>query len=218
MKRILWVSSNLHGVTSHSQSIAQRVVDELKSRIPDAEVVVRDVANQPLPHAGAGFVTGRRLPYGEHNADQAEAIAASDVLVAELQAADVVVVTAPMHNFGVPSALKAWIDQIVRPGVAFTYSATGPVGLLRGKKVTFVLASGGIYSEGPMRAFDFQEPYLRAVFSFIGMDDIRVVRIEGVALGEAALARAVAKAHAQVDQVVRELLPIDGSPAERVAA
>ena len=218
MKRILWVSSNLHGVTWHSQSIAQRVVDELKSRIPDAEVVVRDVANQPLPHAGAGFVTGRRLPYGEHNADQAEAIAASDVLVAELQAADVVVVTAPMHNFGVPSALKAWIDQIVRPGVAFTYSATGPVGLLRGKKVIFVLASGGIYSEGPMRAFDFQEPYLRAVFSFIGMDDIRVVRIEGVALGDVALARGVAKAHAQVDQVVRELLPIDESPAERVAA
>ena len=69
-----------------------------------------------------------------------------------------------------------------------------------------------------MRAFDFQEPYLRAVFSFIGMDDIRVVRIEGVALGDVALARAVAKAHAQVDQVVRELLPIDGSPAERVAA
>ncbi|TMG94614.1 MAG: hypothetical protein E6H71_13855, partial [Betaproteobacteria bacterium] len=167
---------------------------------------------------GAGFVTGRRLPYGEHNADQAEAIAASDVLVAELQAADVVVVTAPMHNFGVPSALKAWIDQIVRPGVAFTYSATGPVGLLRGKKVIFVLASGGIYSEGPMRAFDFQEPYLRAVFSFIGMDDIRVVRIEGVALGDVALARGVAKAHAQVDQVVRELLPIDESPAERVAA
>ena len=218
MKRILWVSSNLHGVPSHSQSIAQRVVDELKSRIPDAEVVVRDVANQPLPHAGAAFVTGRRLPSGEHNADQAEAIAASDVLVAELQAADVVVVSAPMHNFGVPSALKAWIDQIVRPGVTFTYSATGPVGLLRGKKVTFVLASGGIYSEGPMRAFDFQEPYLRAVFSFIGMDDIRVVRIEGVALGDVALARAVAKAHAQVDQVVRELLPIDGSPAERVAA
>src|SRR5437660_11981251 len=118
MKRILWVSSNLHGVTSHSQSIAQRVVDELKSRIPDAEVVVRDVANQPLPHAGAGFVTGRRLPYGEHNADQAEAIAASDVLVAELQAADVVVVTAPMHNFGVTSELKAGFDEIVGPGRA----------------------------------------------------------------------------------------------------
>ena len=218
MKRILWVSSNLHGVPSYSQSIAQRIVDELKSRIPDAEVVVRDVANQPLPHAGAGFVTGRRLPYGEHNADQAEAIAASDVLVAELQAADVVVVSVPMHNFSVPSALKAWIDQIVRPGVTVTYSASGPVGSLRGKKVILVLGRGGIYSEGPMQAFDFQEPYLRAILGFIGMVDIRVVRIEGVALGEAALARAVDNARAQADQVVRELSPIESSAKERVAA
>ena len=218
MKRILWVSSNLHDVPSHSQSIAQRVVDELKSRAPGAEVVVRDVANQPLPHAGAAFVTGRRLPSDKLDADQVKAIAASDVFVAELQAADIVVVSAPMHNFSVPSSLKAWIDQIVRPGVTFTYSASGPVGLLRGKQLILVLARGGIYSEGPMQAFDFQEPYLRAVFGFIGMDDIRVVRIEGVAMGEAALARGVDSARAQADQVVRELLPTEASPKERVAA
>jgi FMN-dependent NADH-azoreductase len=218
MKRILWVSSNLHGVPSHSHSIAQRIVDELKSRIPGAEVVVRDVANQPLPHAGAAFVTGRRLPSDELDADQVKSIAASDVFVAELQAADIVVVSAPMHNFSVPSSLKAWIDQIVRPGVTFTYSASGPVGLLRGKQLILVLARGGIYSEGPMQAFDFQQPYLSAVFGFIGMDDIRVVRIEGVAMGEAALARGVDSARAQADQVVRELLPTDTSPKERVAA
>jgi FMN-dependent NADH-azoreductase len=218
MKRILWVSSNLHGVPSHSQSIAQRIVEELKSRLPDAEVVVRDVANQPLPHAGAAFVTGRVLPSDKRNPDEVKAIAASDVLVAELQAADVIVVSAPMHNFSVPSSLKAWIDQIVRPGVTVTYSASGPIGLLRGKKVILVLARGGIYSKGPMQAFDFQEPYLRAVFGFIGMDDIRVVRIEGVAMGEAALARAIDNARAQADQVVRELLPAEAPPKERVAA
>jgi FMN-dependent NADH-azoreductase len=218
MKRILWVSSSLHGVPSHSQSIAQRIVDELKSRIPGGEVVVRDVANQPLPHPGAGFVTGRILPSDKRNAHEVEAIAASDVLVAELQAADVVVVSAPMHNFSIPSSLKAWIDQIVRPGVTATYSANGPVGLLRGKKVILVLARGGIYSKGPMQAFDFQEPYLRAVLGLIGMDDIRVVRIEGVAMGEAALAQAVNSAHAQVEQVVRELFPAEASPKERVAA
>ena len=190
----------------------------MKSRVPGAEVVVRDVANQPLPHPGVGFVTGRVLPADKRNADQVEAIAASDVFVAELQAADIVVVSAPMHNFSVPSSLKAWIDQIVRPGVTVTYSANGPVGLLRGKKVILVLARGGIYSEGPMQAFDFQEPYLRAVLGFLGMDDIHVVRIEGVARGEAALAHAIDNARAQADQVVRELLPAEASPKERVAA
>ncbi|MDQ6916905.1 MAG: FMN-dependent NADH-azoreductase [Pseudomonadota bacterium] len=191
--------------SSYSSQIARRIVDDLKSRHPAAAVVVRNLSRDPSPAVTEAFADGRTLAEGKRSGAEAQAIARSDVLVAELLAADVVVLATPMHNFGISASTKAWLDQIVRPGVTFSYSAKGPEGLVRGKKAILVLARGGIYSDSPMKAYDFQEPYLRAILDFIGLTDIDVVRIEGVALGEDAVRTAVTSAKSTADDLVRIL-------------
>jgi FMN-dependent NADH-azoreductase len=205
MMNILFVPSSPRGGESYSHRVARRIVDDLIARNPGARVVVRDVARQPLPHIGSAFASGRTVPAEKRSDADWQALALSDALVDELFAADVIVIAAPMHNFGVPSSLKAWIDHIVRPGRAFTYSDKGPQGLVTGKKAVFVFARGGVYSEGPMQAFDFQEPYLRAVLGFIGITDVEVVRVEGVAFGEEAVSQALRSAEAQADAIVRRI-------------
>jgi FMN-dependent NADH-azoreductase len=205
MKGILFVSSSPRGADSYSHQIARGIVEELQREYPAAPVVVRDVASNPLPHVGAAFVTGRVLPAEQRSAAEAEAIAASDVLIDELEAADVAVIAVPMYNFGLPSTLKAWIDHIVRPGRTFSYSKSGPQGLLQDKKVILVLARGGIYSAGPMQQFDFQESYLRTVLAFIGITNVYTVHVEGVALGEEALGKAMDSARKQAAEVVRKI-------------
>jgi FMN-dependent NADH-azoreductase len=215
MKNILLVLGSPRGSASYSNQIGRRIVDDLKARYPAAAVTVRNLGKEALPHVGEPFVNGRMLAQESRDPRETQAIAFSDVLVGELMAADVVVLASPMHNFGVPAAVKGWIDQIVRPGVTFTYSEAGPAGLVKDKKVVLVLASGGAYGEGPMKAFDFQEPYLRTVLGFIGMTDIEVVRVEGVSLGEDAVRNAVTSAKARADDVVRNL--IDSASVQALA-
>jgi FMN-dependent NADH-azoreductase len=180
------------GRASCSHQIARRIVDDLKSHYPSAKVVVRNLTKEPLPEVSDAFVT--------------------------LMAADVLVLATPMHNFGVSASLKAWIDQIVRPGLTFSYSDKGPLGLVRDKKAVLVLARGGIYAEGPMKPYDFQEPYLRTVLGFIGMTDVEVIRIEGVAMGDDAVRNAVTSAKAQADDVVRLIASGASVPALAEAA
>src|SRR5258708_37304892 len=205
MKTILFVPSSPRGWESYSHRVARRIVDDLLTRSPGARVVVRDVAKRPLPHVGAAFGAGRAVPAEKRSDPDRQAMALSDVLVDELFAADVIVIAAPMHNFGIPSSLKAWIDHIVRPGRTFSYSEKGPRGLVTGKKAVLVLASGGVYSQGPMQKADFQEPYLRTVLGFIGITDVEVVRVEGVALGEEAVNQSLRSAEARADAIVRRL-------------
>jgi len=204
VKNILFVLSSPRGSKSYSHQFAGHIVDDLKARHPGATVVVRNVAKEPLPHVDEAFATGRVLPSEKRSPAEARALALSDALVDELAAADVVVLAVPMHNFSLPSSLKAWIDHVVRPGRTFSYSEKGPEGLLKGKKAVVVVARGGVYSEGPAQQFDFQESYLRAVFGFIGITNVHVVRVEGVAMGEEALKNAMASAKAQSEEVVRE--------------
>jgi FMN-dependent NADH-azoreductase len=217
MKNILFVPSSPRGWESYSHRVARGIVDDLLARHPGARVVVRDVARQPLPHVGAAFATGRAVPAEKQSDADRRALALSDALVDELFAADVIVIAAPMHNFSVPSSLKAWIDHIVRPGRTFSYSQKGPQGLVTGKKAVLVFARGGVYSEGPMQAADFQEPYLRAVLGFIGITDVEVVRVEGLAFGEAAVTQSLRSAKAQAGAITAR---IAGPVAEgvRVAA
>jgi FMN-dependent NADH-azoreductase len=203
MKNILLILGSPRDRASYSHQIGRRIVDDLKSRDPSARVVVRNLAKEALPDVNEGFVTGRVLAPDKRSAAETEGLALSDVMVAELMAADVLVLATPMHNFGISAPVKKWIDQIVRPGVTFSYSDKGPLGLVQGKKLILVLASGSVYSEGPMKAYDFQEPYLRAVLGFIGMTDVEVIRIEGVAMGDDAVRNAVTSAKAQADAVVR---------------
>ena len=204
MKNILFVLSSPRGWQSYSHQFASHIVDDLKSRHPGAKVVVRDVAKEPLPHVDEAFVNGRVLPPEKRSPAQAKALALSDALVDELAAADVVVLAVPMHNFGLPSSLKAWIDYVVRPGRTFAYSEKGPEGLLKSKKAVVVVARGGVYSDGPMKQLDFQESYLRVILGFIGITNVHVVRVEGIAMGEDALKNAMASAKAQSEEVVRE--------------
>ena len=205
MKNILLILGSPRNRASYSHQIGRRVVDDLKSRYPSAKVVVRNLAKEALPDVDEGFVTGRVLAPDKRSAAETEALALSDVLVAELIAADVIVLATPMHNFGISASVKKWIDHIVRPGVTFSYSDKGPMGLVQGKKTVLVLARGGVYSEGPMKPYDFQEPYLRTVLGLIGMTDVEVIRIEGVAMGDDAARNAVTSAKAQADDVVRAI-------------
>jgi FMN-dependent NADH-azoreductase len=205
MQNVLLILSSPRGSHSYSHQVARRVVDDIKARFRGATVVVRDLARQPLPHISEAFTYARAAPVDALRPAERDALARSDALVAELQRADVVVLAAPMHNFGIPSCLKAWIDHIVRPGVTFRYGASGPEGLLTGKKAIVVVARGGVYSEGPMTEYDFQEPYLRKALGFIGIKDVEVVRIEGVGFGPDALQKALATATAAADAAVGTL-------------
>ena len=218
MKNILLILGSPRDRASYSHQIGRRIVDDLKSRYPSANVVVRNLVKEALPDVREGFVTGRMLSEDKRSAAETAALALSDVLVGELMAADVLVLATPMHNFGISASVKAWIDHIVRPGVTFSYSAKGPLGLVQGKKLILVLARGGIYAEGPMKGYDFQEPYLRTVLGFIGMTDVEVIRIEGVAMGDDAVRNAVTSAKAQADGVVRAIVSDASVPVLAQAA
>jgi len=205
MKNVLLVLSSPRGEHSYSHRFAREIVGGLTVQHPEATVAVRDLAKEPLPHVGEAFVGGMFSPPESRTAAQAQAIALSDLLIDELFAADVLVIAVPMHNFGPPSSLKAWIDHIARAGRTFAYSENGPQGLVKGKKAILVVARGGVYSDGPMKTLDFQESYVRSVLGFLGIVDVRVVRLEGVAMGEDALKRAITSAKEQVDTVARAL-------------
>ena len=204
MKNILYIQSSPRGSESFSQKVAQSVVSDLGERHPGAKVVVRDLAQNPPPHVGQAFVGGISTGPEQRTTEQTEALVLSDVLIDELLAADVIVLAVPMHNFGLPSTLKAWIDHVVRVGRTVSYSQKGPEGMLKGKRVILVLARGGVYSDGPARPFDFQEPYLRAILGFIGLTDVEVVRVEGVAMSAIGPEKAMASAMARSREILSQ--------------
>jgi FMN-dependent NADH-azoreductase len=179
---ILHVDSSALGSHSVTRELGGAVVETLTRAHPGAPLIRRDLAANPLPHWAPAA-----------DASDPAVRTASDVLD-EFLAADVVVVGAPMYNFSIPSTLKAWIDRVMVAGKTFRYGANGPEGLAGGKRVVIVSSRGGIYSDGPMQALDFQEAYLRKVFGFIGVTDIEVVRAEGVNLSPENKVRAVATA------------------------
>jgi len=198
MSQILLVTTSPRGADSYSNQIAQALVAKLQAAAPGATLVTRDFAAAPLPHVGEDYVVGRMLPAEQRNAAQATTVALSDVLIAELLASDTIVIASPMYNFGVPSTLKAWIDHLARAGETFSYGAAGPVGLVTGKKVYLIQARGGVYSEGPMGGYNFQEPYLKAVLGFLGMTDVETILVEGIAFGPEATEKALNAALGQV--------------------
>lgn len=200
---ILHVTSSPRGSASYSNRVAANVIVELSSRNAGATVTARDLARDPLPHIGDDFVAATRGPNGPQTDEQRALLARSDELVDELFAADVIVIAAPMINFTIPTNLKAWIDFVARAGRTFRYSEKGPEGLVKGKQVIIVAARGGVYSQGPASALDFQVPYLKSVLGFIGLTDAEVIEVEGTAYGpdaaEKAVAAATAKLHGECD-------------------
>jgi FMN-dependent NADH-azoreductase len=192
---ILLVTSSPRGEVSHSSQVARALVDHLRVLDPSSTLTIRDLAREPLPHIDANFVEGRMVPSAKRSPAQHASMALSDRLVQEVLEANVLVIGSGMINFGIASSLKAWIDHLVRPGLTFSFSGAGvPQGLVTGKTVYLVEASGGVYSEGGRTHFDFHDPYLRTVLGFIGLTDAHVLRVEGVGLGPDAAEKAVARA------------------------
>lgn len=196
MSNVLVVNSSAAGEASVSRALVSRIVEGLRGQNPQLTIVERDVGAEPTPHLDGEALAGF---FGQPATDaQAEARARSDALVAEVQNADVLVIGAPMYNFGMTSTLKAWFDHVLRAGVTFRYTETGPQGLLTGKRAIVVVSRGGVYSEGPAQAADFQEPHLRHLLAFIGVTDVTFVRAEGLALGPEPRSAAIAAAEAHV--------------------
>ena len=201
---ILHVESSPLGERSVSRKLAARILAELKTKHPDSEIIERDLATNPLPHLNGLTVGAFFTPPEQRNEMLSEAVKLSDQAVDEVLAADVIVIGAPMHNFGIPSSLKAWIDHIVRTGRTVRYTERGPEGLVpSGKKVIIASARGGFYSDGRMRALDHQETYLKTILEFIGFTDINFVRAEGVGRSPEAQNAAMQLAEAQVASAVQ---------------
>jgi FMN-dependent NADH-azoreductase len=196
---ILQVNSSARTEASLSSRLAGELVAQLRERDPEARLVLRDLARTPHPALDEAALQALFTPAGQRSAEQAARVALDDALIAEIQAANIVVLGVPMYNFGVPAGLKNWIDAIARARVTFRYTEQGAEGLLKGKKVYLVLARGGRYRDTPA---DTQLPYLKTVLAFLGMTDVEPVYAEGLAMGPQAEAEALASARARIDDLV----------------
>ncbi len=197
MTQILLIQSSSNLASSVSRDLSETYVKDYVAAHPGTTVTERDLVASPLPHLGVDLLGGMFGKPETLTEAQKTALALSDTLVDEVEAASLIVIGVPMYNFSIPSALKAWIDHVIRAGRTFHYTAEGPKGLVTGKKAVLFLAAGGVYSDGPYKPYDFQESYLRAILGFIGITDVTVVRAEGLALGADSATKAVADARAQ---------------------
>jgi FMN-dependent NADH-azoreductase len=198
MSNVLLIHSSVFGEKSQSLGLAR---DFLK-RYPHRTLVERALAPHSMPHLDGETFAAMGTDAGDLDGRQKQAVALSDELIAELEAADTIVLAVPMYNFSIPSTLKAWIDHVARRGRTFRYSEKGPEGLLKNKKVFVLVARGGVYSKGaPHAAFDFQEPYLRTVLGFLGMTDVTFVHFEGLAMGPDAANAHRSKALAHIERL-----------------
>ena len=182
MPTLLHISVSPRGSYSISRRLSDAAVEAWKQRNPEGHVIERDLAKTQLTFVDLDWIQGAFSPPEQHNENHRQAIALSDELVSELVAADEIILGAPMYNFAIPAALKAWIDHVVRTGKTFRYTAAGPEGLLAGKnqKVLAIIASGGSYVEGSgFSALDYEVPYLRFIFGFMGITDIQFIQAGG---------------------------------------
>ncbi len=191
MPTILNVQSSPNLATSGSRAVSSAFIEAYVANHPDTKVIDLDLVTHPPSHLGVDHLGAFFAPPESHTPGHAAAAKASDAYLAQVFAADVIVVGTPMHNFGIASTLKSWIDHIVRAGKTFKYTANGPVGLIPGKKAVIVIGSGGIYSEGPFKAFDHASTYLKDILSLLGITDFTILRAEGGALGPEAAAKAI---------------------------
>ncbi|MBB4189988.1 FMN-dependent NADH-azoreductase [Rhizobium aethiopicum] len=200
MSSILLLTSSPRA-ESLSTPIAADLAEKLKNQKPDSVIVRRDLAATPLPHIDDLFTGAIRKPAEARTAEEIAAIKTSDELVAELFAADTIVISTGLINFNIYSSLKTWIDNVARAGVTFKYTESGPVGLVTGKKVYVVLASGGVYSQGPAAPLNHAVPYLKSVLGFLGITDIETIYVEGLAFGPEAAEKAIGAAKSRVEEI-----------------
>jgi len=197
---LLKINSSIHSDQGQSSRMADRFVAAWRERHPDARVVHRDLASEPVPHLTAGRFAALSTAPERRDAEQRATAAYSDALIGELQEADVIVLGLPMYNFGVPSMLKAYFDHVARAGITFKYSENGPQGLLTGKKAYVFAARGGRYHGTPL---DTQSGYVRDFLRFLGVADVEFVYAEGLALSEDSKQAALSLVRNTIDELTR---------------
>jgi FMN-dependent NADH-azoreductase len=195
-RTLLQLNSSLNSTAGQSSRLADAFVANWRAANADAEVVVRDLAADPVPHLTAERFGAFLAKPEERTAEEKTVVEYSDRLIDELKHADTIVLGLPLYNFGVPSTLKAYFDHIARAGVTFRYTENGPVGLLTGKKAYVLAARGGIYAGTPQ---DTETAYVRDFLGFLGITEVEFVFAEGLAIGEATREAALAKAREQIE-------------------
>ncbi|MEX3776089.1 FMN-dependent NADH-azoreductase [Pseudomonas sp. MYb118] len=198
MSRVLIIESSARQQDSISRQLTQTFISQWKAAHPQDEISVRDLAINPVPHLDINLLGGWMKSAEQRNEIEQASLERSNELTDEVLAADVLVLAAPMYNFAIPSTLKAWLDHVLRAGVTFKYTETGPQGLLTGKRAYVLTARGGIYAGGPA---DHQEPYLRQVMGFIGIHDVTFIHAEGMNLSGDFQEKGLNQANAKLAQV-----------------
>ncbi|HTK19932.1 MAG TPA: NAD(P)H-dependent oxidoreductase [Mucilaginibacter sp.] len=179
MKKLLNVISSARGAASNSTQLANAIIEKLTEHYPGSTVKLRNLVDQHYPHLEESHLNAFFAPAENQTKETREATEHSDQAIKEVMEADIIIIGVPIYNFNIPSALKAWLDHLVRAGKTFSYQTGRPEGLVKDKKVYLAIASGGVYSDGPMKSYDFAEPYLRMILGFIGITDITTFRVEG---------------------------------------
>jgi len=195
--KILRIDTSLFGEQGSSSRLNQALIEKLTQLNDEVEIVRRDLARDPLPHFSAEVIASLAANPEERSSEQIRLVQLADQLIAELQAADIVLVAAPMYNFGVPSTLKAWIDYVARAGVTFRYTSQGAEGLVTGKTLYVVTTRGGVHRN---QQSDSEVPHLHTYFQFLGFTDIRTLYAEGLNMGQRE--QQFAEALANIDQLV----------------
>jgi FMN-dependent NADH-azoreductase len=197
MSKYLFIQSSVRGADSASGQLASRFKQALRVN-PGNKIVERDLGGNPLPMLDGALLGTLFTPADALNAEQKAQADLVTAVIDELKATDTVVLSAGMYNFGAPVQLKTWFDYVLQAGRTFQYTASGPEGLVKGKRAILLVATGGVYSEGPAAAADFMVPHLKTLLAFIGVTDVTVIRAEGMALGPDAARAGLEKALAEV--------------------
>ena len=196
--RLLQINASIFSKHGQSTRLADEFVAAWRASNPRAEVIVRDLAEDTVPHLDAERFGAFLAKPGERSLEQQAVVDYSDGLIDELKRADVLVLGLPMYNFGVPSTLKAYIDHIARAGATFKYTDKGPVGLLTGKKAYVFATRGGLYEGTPL---DTQTTYVRDMLRFLGIDDVEFIYAEGLAIGAERKAAALSEAQRVIERL-----------------
>lgn len=194
MKKIIHMTSSTKGAASFSNQLGKAIIEKILLRYPDSSVTTHDLIENPAPYVSFGEVSAFYTPENEHTPEMIKAAAYSKAAVAELLDSDILVISAPLINFSVPAQLKSWLDHITRSGQTFRYSEAGLEGLVKGKKVFLALSGGAVYTEGPMKEYDFLTPFLKGMLGFLGMTDVTAYWADGTSVSgwkETTLERAI---------------------------
>ena len=199
MNTLLQLNTSMFSSDGQSSRLAEEFVAAWRSRNPGAQLILRDLAREPVPHLDAERFQAFLAKAGERTPRQQAVVRYSDELTGELKRADTIVIGLPMYNFGVPSTLKAYFDHIARAGVTFRYTEKGPEGLLTSKKAYIFAARGGRYAGTPL---DNETNFVRQFLAFVGIEDVEFVYAEGLAIGEASKQAGLARARAAIERLI----------------